>query len=144
VARIKLDLPETFIFTTEMDVQICHINYGGHLGNDSLLALIHEARIRFLESMGYSEMNIEGAGLIMSDAAVVYAAEVFRGDRLTIEIAAHDFSRVGCDLFYRLTSRRLGKEVARAKTGILFFDYEARKVRPIPENFRKRISELER
>jgi acyl-CoA thioester hydrolase len=30
------------------------------------------------------------------------------------------------------------REVARGKTGIVFFDYAARKVAPVPANFRAR------
>jgi hypothetical protein len=44
------------------------INYGGHLGNDAVLSLVHEARVRFLKQQGYTENNIEGAGIIMADA----------------------------------------------------------------------------
>ena len=49
MARIKLDLPERFPFSTELRVRITDVNYGGHMGNDSLLGLLHEARVRFLE-----------------------------------------------------------------------------------------------
>ena len=63
--RIKIKLPEKFIFRTEIPIRITDINYGGHLGNDSLLSIIHEARVRFLKSLGYSESNVEGVGIIM-------------------------------------------------------------------------------
>ena len=46
--RIKLNLPEQFLFSTNIAVRITDINYGGHVGNDSFLSLIHEARQQFL------------------------------------------------------------------------------------------------
>jgi len=64
MARIKLELPETFSFRTEITVRITDLNYGGHLGNADTLVLIHEARVRFLKSYGYSEIDIEGYGTI--------------------------------------------------------------------------------
>jgi hypothetical protein len=39
----------------------------GSSGNDSLLSIIHEARVRF-QYLEYSESNIEGSGIIMIDA----------------------------------------------------------------------------
>jgi hypothetical protein len=30
--------------------------------------------------MGYSELDVEGVGIIMADAAVMYRAEAFHGD----------------------------------------------------------------
>lgn len=136
MARIKLDLPEKFDFSTEIRVRINDINYGGHLGHDSVLTLTHEARVRLLSSYGFTEGNIDGPGLIVSDAVIVYKSEAFYGEILLIEIAVLDFSQYGCDFVYKLTQKENGKEVARAKTGIVFFDYEKRKVAPVPEKFK--------
>ncbi len=72
----------------------------------------------------------------MTDAIIVYKSEGFYGDTLTIDVAVGDFGRSGCDFFYRLTNKLTRKEIARAKTGIVFFDYKTRKVVSIPECFR--------
>lgn len=137
MARIKLDMPENFHFSTEIKVRISDINYGGHLGHDSILTLTHEARVRFLNKYGFSEINIDGVGLIISDAALVYKSESFYGETLIIEIAVIDFSQYGCDFIYKITEKGSGREVARAKTGIVFFDYGKRKVAPVPEKFKQ-------
>ncbi len=139
MARLKLDLPSQFHFTTELVVRITDINYGGHLGNDAVLSLIHEARIRFLKEHGYTEKNIEGAGIIMADAIVVYKAQAFHGDILTVEVAVQDFQNVSCDFYYRLSNRDSGAEVVRAKTGIVFYDYAAKKTVRVPAGFRKKF-----
>jgi acyl-CoA thioester hydrolase len=138
--RIKLSLPDTFIFTTELPVRITDINYGGHLGNDALLALVHEARVRFLNHLGYSEKNIEGYGIIMADAAVVYASEVFYGALLRVDIGIGGVENSALDLYYRITDIAGKKEVARVKTNIVFFDYSRRRPVAMPELFRRKIS----
>lgn len=138
--RAKLDLPSEFHFSTELPLRIGDINYNNHLGNDTVLSLIHEARVRFWNQHGYTELNIEGMGTIMSDAVIIYKSEAFYGDVLSIDVAVADLQRVGFDFVYRLTNRETGKEVARAKTGIVFFDYEERKVVDIPEKFRTMFS----
>ncbi|MCW8805040.1 MAG: thioesterase family protein [Ignavibacteriaceae bacterium] len=140
--RIKIALPEKFIYKTEIPIRITDINYGGHLGNDSLLSIIHEARVRFLNQLGYSESNVEGTGIIMIDSAIQYKSEGFYGDELLIEIAVNDFTGIGCDFVYRLTNKNSKKEIAVAKTGIVFFDYEKRKTVPVPVAFKKKIEEL--
>jgi len=138
MARLKLDLPTQFIFETALAVRVTDLNYGNHLGNDALLGMIHEARVRFLRSMGYSELDVEGVGLIMCDCVIVYKSQGFLGDELSIEVTAGDFTRTGCDLFY-LLKKVGGSELARAKTGIAFYDYRAQAVRPVPEGFRRRF-----
>jgi len=136
MARVKLDLPDKFEFSTEIHVRIGDINYGGHLGNDAVLSLIHEARVRFLQNYGFTEANIDGVGLIMTDAVIVYKTEGLYGDTLMIDVAVEDFTRTGCDFLYKIVNKQTGREVARAKTGIVFFDYKTRKVVSIPERFR--------
>lgn len=140
MARVELELPERFIFSTELVVRASEINSAGHLGNDALLSLLQEARIRLFEAHGFDEQDVDGLGIIIADALVVYASEAFRGDRLRVEIALRDFNRYGCDIVYLATNRASGREVARAKNGFVFFDYEARKVSPIPETFRQCFS----
>ena len=135
MARIEIDLPEKFIFTTEITLRIGDINYGGHLGNDSVLSIAHEARIRFFNKYGFSEKNVAGAGIIMVDAAVRYKSEGFYGDVLTIEVGVKDFTKTGFDIIYQLTNKETGKIIALVKSGIVFFDYKKRKIVPIPEAF---------
>ncbi len=138
--RPKIDLPAQFHFTTELVVRISDINYGGHLGNDSVLSLIHEARVRFLKEHGYTELNIEGKSIIMADATVLYKAEGFHGDILTVDVSVGEFQNASCTFYYRLSNRESGNEVARAKTGIVFYDYAARKTVSVPAGFKKKFA----
>ena len=140
--RIKIELPEKFIFRTEIAIRVTDLNYGGHLGNDSVLSICHEARLKFLKHLGYSELDVEGSGIIMSDAAIQYKGEGFHGDELIIEISVNDFTKTGCDFVYRLTNKDTQKIIALVKTGIVFYDYNLRKVVSIPKNFIDKIESL--
>jgi len=133
--RVILELPKQFIFSTDIAVRISDINYGGHLGHDSIISLIHEARVRFLKTHGFAESDIDGFGLIMTDLVILYKAEVFYGDILTIEVAVDDFTKYGCDFFYRVLNREEKRDIAHAKTGIVFFDYAKRKMVGVPASF---------
>lgn len=142
MARVKIELPEKFIFKTEIVIRVSDLNYGAHLGNDSILTICHEARLRFLKHFGYSELDIEGSGIIMTDAAIQYKAEGFYGDELIIEIAVMDFTKKSCDFVYRFTNKKTQKLIALAKTGIVFYDYKNKKVVSTPIQFENRINEL--
>ncbi|SIP91596.1 acyl-CoA thioesterase [Marinobacterium stanieri] len=139
MARIKLDMPDNYLFSTELAVRINDINYGGHLGNDAVLSMVHEARLRFLKHYHYTEMDVEGSSIIMTDSAIVYKAEGFHGDRVQVDVTVADFNKYGCDLYYLLSNKDTAVEIAHAKTGIVFFDYEERKVQTVPEGFRNKV-----
>lgn len=135
MARLKLEISGPLEFSTEIGVRITDMNYGGHLGNDALLSLIHEARVRFLKHHGFTEADIGGAGIIMSDVAIVYKAECFYGDVLRFDVGVRDIGRSGCDVVYRIYNKEKGNEVAVAKTGIVFFDYGSRTIVGVPDAF---------
>jgi 4-hydroxybenzoyl-CoA thioesterase len=144
MARIRIDLPETFEFSTRIPVRVDDINYGGHLANDAVLSLVHEARVRWIRSLGFaSELDVAGAGLIMADAAVVYRAEGKHGMDLRVDVALAEVGSRGFDLVYRLVDEASGSEIAQVKTGMLWFDYAARRVGRAPEAFTKATSQAE-
>lgn len=142
--RTNLDLPGVFPFETRLEVRVGDINYGGHLGNDALLTLLQEARLRFLATMGFSETDAGGCGLAMVEALVQYRAQAFRGDRLKIEVAIGGLDRVGFDVFYRVTREGDGAEIAYARTAMVFFDYARGRLVRAPEAFRAAWSREER
>ncbi len=140
MARIKIELPNHFHFKTEIPIRVTDINYGGHLGNDSLLSIIQESRVQFLNSIGSTELNFFGVAMIMSDVAVVYKSEGFYGEILVVEIAVDEISRVGFELLYKVTESKSNREIAIAKTGMVSFDYKNRKVVSVPDEFKKIFS----
>ena len=137
MARIKIELPEAFPFSCQIPVRITDINYGGHAGNDTVLSIIHEARMQFLQSMGYSEMEFAGVGMIMSDVGIEFKSELFYGDVIIASVVAGEISKVGFDLLYKLETLRPANGdrkviVGAAKTGMICYDYEKKKITSIP------------
>ncbi len=139
MARIKLEVPENIHFKTKITLRVSDMNYGGHLGNDAVLSLAHEARVQFLKQFGYSEMDVEGAGLIQSDTAILYKSEGFYGDQIEISVSVFDIHRLGFDLFYQMHNLTTGKALAQVKTGLITYDYKNAKVMSLSETFKKRF-----
>ena len=135
MARIKVELPESLSFVTLIPIRITDLNYGGHVGNDTILSLIHEARVQFLTQKGTRELGADGIGLIMSDVAIEFKAEVFYGETISVSVGVGEFARAGFELYYKLEKQVNGKEamVAQAKTGIVCFNYELKKIASMPE-----------
>ncbi len=132
--RIKIDLPDNFKFSTTITIRVTDLNYGGHVGNDSFLSLIHEARQQFLISHGYKELEIEGIGLIMADVAIEFKKELNYGNIVKLSVAAGGFDKLGFDLFYKMEIIN-GEEIVlagKAKTGMLCFDYAQKKIVAVP------------
>ena len=136
---VKIELPDDWAFRTELPVRITDINYSGHVGNDALLALVQEARVRWLRQFGWTEQLDGQIGLIMVDVEVRFKAELHYGDTLVVQLAPVKWTRLGFDLVY-LLARPDGAEIARARSGFVFFDYAVRRMAPPPAGFRERVT----
>jgi acyl-CoA thioesterase FadM len=144
MARIKIELPEPFYFSCIIPVRITDINYGGHVGNDTVLSVIHEARIQFFKHLGYTEMNFAGTGMLMADVVIEFKKELFYGDAVIVHVKAGDISKVGFDLFYKLgVIRQIPDDkiilIAKAKTGMICYDYEKKKIVAVPEEGKQKL-----
>lgn len=135
--RLQLKPLAVYPFRTEITVRTTDLNYGGHLGNDRLLSLVHEARVAWLAHHQWSELDCAGVGLIMGDAGLVYLGEAFAGDLLVFEVAAGEASRSGFRLYFRVT--RPGEDgsngdqaIALVENGMICFDYQARRIAALP------------
>lgn len=135
--RVKLQLQPSYEFHYEVTLQVRDINYGGHLGNDALVSLLHEARINLLHSLGLSEMNLGDGqtGIIMADLVVNFVEEGFMLDRLDIDSHIGEMTQRSFRIFHRIAKG--DKLLALAETGIVSFNYAERKIAPIPKSFRQ-------
>ena len=142
MSRVQIALPERFLFSTEIPIRTSDINAGRHLAFHMVLSFTEEARTRFWRSLGFSEGGGGGVAVITVDAAVIYKKQGFYGQTLKVEVGLADFHGKGGDMIFRMSNLETGEEMFRAKTGILFFDYQQQKVVPVPEDFKKRIAAL--
>ncbi|MBG9374730.1 thioesterase family protein [Panacibacter sp. DH6] len=142
--RVKVNLPDVFSFSVELRIRITDLNFGGHVGNDTFLSLLHEARHEYLKRHGYGEVSFEGAGLIMADAAIEYKKELVQGDDIKISVVAAGFDKYGFDLFYKIEVNQPGGYAlaAKAKTGMLCFDYAKRKIALLPGAAQEKLQAL--
>ena len=140
--RIQFQLPEKFVFATDIQIYISHVNQGGHLDNAQLLTLVSEARVRFFKSLGYTEGNVAGCPIVVGDMVAQYKSEGFHGETMRVSMVPQDFNKYGFDLVYRMECLDTAREVARGKIGIVFIDRETRKVAVMPAPFMDKVKAL--
>jgi acyl-CoA thioester hydrolase len=140
--RVKINLPDTFTFSTLLTIRITDLNYGAHVGNDTFLSFIHEARVQFLMQHGYKELDFAGYGLIQADAAIEYKRELSYEDEIKISVAASGFDKYGFDFYYKVEIITGTETIlaGKAKTGMLCYDYGKKKLVAIPEEAKLKLA----
>lgn len=133
--RIRLEACQDYAFCHRLKVRATDLNYAGHLGNESLLGLVHEARSRLMAELDFDTIHISksGAGLAIADLAVNFKAEAFAHECLEIDSHIGEIGEKSFRLFHRL--RRGEQVIALVETGIVAYDYQARSVTQLPEAF---------
>src|SRR3954469_21535021 len=145
MARLILDFPEDqYYYSTPLTVRVTDINAANHLGNDSMISMISEARARFLYEFGVPETERDGTGIIVTDLATTYRAEAHARDQLLFEVGVMDFNKYGGDITFRITRPRDGKLVAMAKSGFVFFNYQSGQVTPMAPEFLAKFPKVNR
>ncbi|CAD5110185.1 thioesterase family protein [Zestomonas carbonaria] len=143
MARLTLEFPEQqFCYSTHLTVRVTDINAANHLGNDSMISMISEARARFLFEFGIRETEESGTGIIVTDLATTYRAEAHARDQLLFEVGVMDFNKYGGDIIFRISRPADGTLVAMAKSGFVFFDYRQSKVVRMPESFSAKFPQV--
>jgi len=143
MSRIVIELPDKFLFSTDVPIRKSDISGGRHLAFHWVLSFTEEARSRFWKFLGYSEGDMKDVSVIAADAAIIYKKQGFYGQTLRVEVGLADFHARGFDLIFRMSDVETGEEMFRAKTGMLFFNYQRQKVVTVPQDFRKKIEMLQ-
>jgi acyl-CoA thioesterase FadM len=143
MARLQLDFPEDqYYYTTLLTVRVTDINGADHLGNDSMISMISEARARFLFEYGVAETERDGTGIIVTDLATMYRAEAHARDQLLFEVGVMDFNKYGGDVIFRVTRPKDKCTIALAKQGFVFYNYKRSQVVGMPEEFRGKFDRV--
>ncbi len=134
--RVKVTPPDQFLFSMERSVGISDINYAKHLDSIAMVNILHEARLQFLASLGFTEGNIFGLGMVVTDLAVEYRSESFANDVLIIDVGVSGFNRYGFDIGLQITNSALEAVVCNAKMGVVFFDFDKHQIVQVPPAFK--------
>jgi acyl-CoA thioester hydrolase len=137
--RVKLQFPEIIHYKCTIPILIQHINYGNHVGNDSIVSLLHHARVAWLNANSYSELSIEGVSLIMADLQVQYKSQLFLHQEVIIEISIANISANGFSIYYKMINNSNQQLAVLAKTNMLFFDYQLQKITATPLQFKEKF-----
>ena len=130
--RVKVTPPEQFLFSMERRIGISDVDYAKHLDSVAMVKILHEARLQFLAKLGFTESNIFGLGMVLTDLAIEYRSESFANDMLVIEVGVSGFNRYGFDIGLQVTNSAQEMVVCNAKMGVVLFDFDKHQIAAVP------------
>lgn len=143
MTRRTIELPDTFHLHFDYRVVYSDINASSHLAADRIMPITIEAQFRFIKSLGYSDATVfEDAGLIMVHSETQYISESHHDDELRVSMAIASLAGKQMEFAFLIKNRVTGKEVARLRSTLLFYDYESKKVIVAPEKFKEKLNRV--
>lgn len=130
-----------FKFSMSLRVRIRDINYGNHVGYETFFSFFQEARIAYLDQFGFSELDIGGHGIIMSEANCRYRQELNLGDYVAVKCRVSQLKTRSFTMDYAIM--RGDDLCAVGFTTALCYDYREKRIVHLPQNFVAAIHDFE-
>lgn len=139
--RVRLEFPEAVVVHRHpLSVRITDMNYGHHLGHDTLVSLLHEARIQALSALGLTEWDMAGYPSVVADLAIQYQSEARWPDALVVETAIPAPDAKVITVYHRVRHAEGGRPVATARLNVMLVDPAAGRPVAIPETVKAIIA----
>ena len=142
---MESELLSGFPVVIEQAVQWGEMDAFAHVNNTVYFRYFENARIAYLERVGWwQEVARTGVGPILASVQARFRRPLAHPD--TIRIGAR-VTELGEDRFtmeHRIVSVSRGEVVTEGSSVIVSYFYAEKRKTPIPEEYRRRIEELER
>ncbi|MEH7356479.1 thioesterase family protein [Neobacillus drentensis] len=110
----------------------------GHINNTSYFIYLEEARIRFMESLGY-KMDIQNWNFILASTKCDFISQGYFGQELSIKTYVTKIGTKSFQLEHDLIAVQTNELIARGNAIMVFFDFEKQKSEPIPEMVKEEL-----
>lgn len=129
-------MSNNIIFETTIPVLVNHLNYGNHLGYDSILSILQEARIRWLKSIDEKATEIaiqDNIGWLVKRVELDILSEAFHGDLLRVSLSVGEYKKSHFTLCYAVENINRKSKLCESKTQQVCYDFASDKIFRIPK-----------
>jgi acyl-CoA thioester hydrolase len=136
-------MPE-FRFHIPIEVRYGDLDPQWHVNNARYLSFLEQARMSYLVQLGlWDGQDFNRLGLIVADIHISYLAPmvIFHKYRLDQRVAR--LGNKSLVFEYQIVDEDSGKQMAAAEAVMVAFDYDSHTSIPVPDTWRRKISEFE-
>jgi acyl-CoA thioester hydrolase len=133
-----------FNFYLPIEVRYGDLDPQGHVNNAKYLTYMEQARIEYIHQPGLWEGgSFQDIGIILADAQITFQASIHYGQPVRVGVRVSRLGNKSMTMEYRLEDARSGQGLASASTTVVTYDYHTQQTIPIPDHWRKVISQIE-
>lgn len=133
-----------FRFYHPVEVRYGDLDPQGHVNNARYLTYMEQARIAYIKHLGlWGGGSFMDIGIILADVQITFRAPVLFGQPVQVGVRVTRLGNKSLAMAYRLEDAGTGAELAVGTTVLVAYDYRRGQTIPVPESWRKAITEFE-
>ena len=133
-----------FKFFHPIEVRFGDLDPQGHVNNAKYLTYMEQARTQYVRRLGiWPGGSFQDLGVILADAHLTFRAQITFGQTVRVGVRVASIGNKSFIMEYLLEDPAGGKELARAETVQVAFDYRSGKSIPVPPAWREAILQFE-
>ena len=122
-------------FTTDIQMRFRDIDGMGHVNNAVYLSYVELARTQFYMHQA-NKRTLDEIDFILAHVEIDFESQATWGDQIQVAVWPSKIGNSSFTLSYEVKEKQSGRILARAKSVLVSYDYERRKSKPIPDEFR--------
>ncbi len=134
-----------FHFEYPVEVRYSDLDPQGHVNNANFLTFLEQARINYIIGLGLfqSTDSFLKIGIIIAEARITFLSPILFGTKVMVKTGITRLGNKSMTMEYLMVDGGNGKELAKAETVLVTFDYQKNSSMIIPDLWRNTIKSFE-
>lgn len=128
-------------FSISLTVRVNDLNYANHVAHQNYFSFFQEARIAYLAQLGFSELDIDGYGMILTEATCKYKQQLWMNDTIQVGCRVSALAKKHFIMDYQIL--KMDSLCAEGRTVNLCYDYSSKKIVDLPQSFVRAVERFE-
>ncbi|HOJ00007.1 MAG TPA: thioesterase family protein [Anaerolineaceae bacterium] len=133
-----------FRFFYPVQIRYADLDAQWHVNNARFLTILEQARLAYVRQLGlWDGKSFLDLGLIVADVHIAYKAPIELEDEIQVALKVSRIGKKSMSMENEIRGRKDGSLKALAEIIMVTYDFHSKTTIPVPENWRKKITEFE-
>lgn len=133
-----------FRFFYPVQIRYADLDAQWHVNNARFLTILEQARLSYIRQLGlWDGKSFLDLGLIVADVHITYKAPIELEEEIQVALRVDRIGNKSMTMINEIRNTKDGSLKAQAEVVMVTYDFHSKATIPVPESWRKKITEFE-
>ncbi|NMC29849.1 MAG: acyl-CoA thioesterase [Pelolinea sp.] len=133
-----------FRFFYPVQIRYADLDAQWHVNNARFLTILEQARLSYIRQLGlWDGKSFLDLGLIVADVHIAYKAPIELEEEIQVALRVDRIGNKSMTMINEIRNAKDGSLKAQAEVVMVTYDFHSKATIPVPESWRKTITEFE-